>query len=307
MSTHGKQDRGVRVRRRRRRVRRRRGHHGVRAGAEGDQGGRARGRPLADPGRLHERRVAGVRPDGLAGQPHHLGRLARRHRLPQPADLDRQGRGRHHDALGRCHATLHGPRVRRAHDVRRGRGGQPDRLAGDAGGDGALVRQGRAGARLHPPARPPAAAGEQQLQGVRQRRRQGRVRALRHRPLRHQRGAVRRSPGLDPGRLQLPGRQERLEVVDAVPRDPAGHRDRQLRGAPRTPRPCGSTTTPRVASTRWSTSTRRRPAQAGRLGGRGRGQLDRVAAAAADERVLDVPRTGWRTPRARWAATTCAT
>ena len=115
-------------------------------------------------------------------------------------------------------------------------------------------------------------------------------------------------PGLDPGRLQLPGRQERRPsgrpLVREIPRALAtGNCD--LRPS------CQAVKiTHDAAGTVDGGGVRRRrgqPAQAGRPGGvRGR-QLDRVAAAAADERLARCTRTGWRTPRARSGATTCGT
>ena len=50
--------------------------------------------------------MGGLRPDGLARQPHHVRRLPGRPRLPQPAGLDRQGRRRLDHALERRHAAV---------------------------------------------------------------------------------------------------------------------------------------------------------------------------------------------------------
>ena len=115
--------------------------------------------------------------------------------------------------------------------LRRHRRRQPARLAADAGGDGALVRPGRDRDGVDPPPRPCAAAGEQQLQGVRQRGGTGGLPVLRDRSVCDQCRAVRRTPGLGPGRLQLPGRQERGQVVDPGARGPPGPGQRPLRAA----------------------------------------------------------------------------
>ena len=104
-------DRAQRPGRRCHRLRSGRRHDGPRTHREGRAGGRPRGRPIPDAGRLGQRRVARVHPDGMAGQPHHVRIVAGGHRLPQPADLDREGRGRDDHALGGRDAALHGARV----------------------------------------------------------------------------------------------------------------------------------------------------------------------------------------------------
>ena len=87
-------------------------------------------------------------------------------------------------------------------------GREPARLADHAGRAGALLRQGRDRDRLDPPARPAAAAGEQQLQGVRQRRRAGRLQVTtRPGPYGTNAEPYDGRPASHPGRLQLPGRQ----------------------------------------------------------------------------------------------------
>ena len=112
-----------------------------------------------------------VHADGLAGQPHDVGLVPRRARLPQPARLDVQGRRRHDDALGgRC------PRFME-HEFK------ASTYYGEIDGANLLdwpisladlepyYDQAEIKHRHHAPTRHPAAAGQQQLQGVRQRRR----------------------------------------------------------------------------------------------------------------------------------------
>ena len=230
-----------------------------------------------------------VRPDGLARPAHDVGQLAGGHRLPEPAGLDRQGGRRLDHALVRGHAAL--PRARAPRqDLLQQRGrGEPAGLADHAGRARALLRPGREGDRLIAPARTPAAAGQQQLHGVRQRRREGRLPLLRHRPLRHQRRALRRAPGQRPGRLQLPGRQAVLEMVDGRARDPAGARHRQVRPAHRV---AGRAGDPRRRRSRQRCALPRQGRQSAPAGGVGRlrrRQLDRDAAPAADERQRAAP------------------
>ena len=167
---------------------------------------------------------------------------------------------------------------------------RPARLADHPRRAGALLRPGRAGDRLDPPPRPSRAAGQQQLQGVRQRRREDRLQVLRHRPLRHERRALRRPAGHHPGRLQLPGRQERRQVVDRCARDPARAGDRQARPAAGVPGRQDHPRRQRQGRRRRVPRRGRQPAPAGRPGRLRRRQLDRVAAAAADERELAAPR-----------------
>ena len=94
-----------------RRLRRRRRHARQRAGAEGHQGGAARGRQAAEHRHLHQRRVGELRPALLARQAHHLGHLAGRAATSRPAGLDLQDRRRHHHPLGRRLAAPPGARV----------------------------------------------------------------------------------------------------------------------------------------------------------------------------------------------------
>ena len=119
---------------------------------------------------LRQRRVALVHAAGLAGQPHDVGVVPRRARLPQPARVDVQDRRRHDDALGGLLPALHGARVQGLDLLRGDRGRQRARLADLARRRRALLRPRRGQARHHGHQRHPAAAGQQQLQGVRQRR-----------------------------------------------------------------------------------------------------------------------------------------
>ncbi len=100
------------------------------------------GGTLRDPG-LRQRRMGELHPARLEGHAHHVGQLARRQGLPQPAGLDRQGGRRLHHALGRRLAALRGARVQGPHHLRRRAGRQPAGLADHARRAGAVVRQGR--------------------------------------------------------------------------------------------------------------------------------------------------------------------
>ena len=100
-----------RQRRRHHRLRRRRRHARQRAGAEGHQGGAARGRQAREHRQLPQRRVGQLRPARLARQAHDLRQLAGGQGLPEPAGLDLQDRRRHHHPLGRRLAALPGARV----------------------------------------------------------------------------------------------------------------------------------------------------------------------------------------------------
>ena len=104
--------------------------------------------------------------------------------LPQPAGVDLQDRRRHDRALGGLLPALHGARVQGLDVLRRHRRRQRARLADLARRPRAVLRPRRGQARLHRHERHPAAAGQQQLQGVRQRRPARRLQALPHRPLR---------------------------------------------------------------------------------------------------------------------------
>ena len=180
---------------------------------------RARGRPAPDRRGLRQRRVARVQPDGVA-----------RPRAPRPArwriakdfpnlpawTVKAVGGTTTHWAgalpalQGR---TSSGPAVR----VRRRIDGAnlldwPIALDRPR----AVLRPGRGQDGRHPRARPPAAAGQQQLQGVRERRRARRLHGVRDRPVRRRTPSpTTAGPAIDPGRLQLPGRQARRQVVDA--------------------------------------------------------------------------------------------
>ena len=68
----------------------------------------ARGGRAPQARRLHRRRVAELRPAGLAGRAHDLGLVAGGHGLPEPAGVDVQDGRRHHGALGRLLPALQG-------------------------------------------------------------------------------------------------------------------------------------------------------------------------------------------------------
>ena len=105
-------DRRERAGRGRHRLRRRRRHRRPRAGHPGVPCRAARGRAVPRSGRLGQRRVGGVQPDGLVGHPDHQRLLAGVAKLPESAGVDRQGRRRHDHPLGRGDAAVHAPRVR---------------------------------------------------------------------------------------------------------------------------------------------------------------------------------------------------
>ena len=231
-----------------------------------------------------------VQADGLAGRPH---RVRVPTASPGTSPTCRPGSSRR-SAAPRPTGRARRPRFKRLRVqdqdlLRRHRGREPPRLADHARRPRAVLRPRREGDRLHAPPRPSSAAGQQQLQGVRQRRGEGRLQVLRDRPLRHQRRAVRRAPGVDPGRLQLPGRQEHRQVEHRRPGDPAGDQDRQVRPATEL---AGRADHPRRRRPRQRRAVRRQgrqPAPAGRQDRVRRGQLHRVAAAAAAERQRTAP------------------
>ncbi len=257
--------------------------------------------------RLPPGRVARVRPDGLGRPAHHVRQLEGRDGLPEPAGLAGEGRRRDHHPLGRCVPAVQAPRARRAQCLRRRRRRGPARLADRAVRAGAVLRQGRDQDGGHAPPRPSPAAREQQLQGVRERRREAGLQVLLDRPLRHERRAVRRAPGLGAGRLQLPGRQAGLEVVHARRRAAQGRGHRQPRPALRLARHPDPARRVRPRHRRALRRPQRCPAPPACLGGvRGR-QRDRVGPAVAAVAVARNTRTGSPTRRARWAATTCDT
>ena len=190
---------------------------------------------------------------------------------------------------------------------RRRRRRQPPRLADRPLRDGAVLRQGRGQDGRHARPGPAATAREQQLHGARERRRPDRLHAVLDRPLRHERRALRRAPGLRPGRVQLPGRQARREVVDADHRAAQGGQDGQPRPAPGLPGGPDHAQRRRQGRRRPLRRRRRQPAAPARQGRRDRRQRDRDRAAPAAAARRRCTPTGWATPPARSGATTCAT
>ena len=175
--------------------------------------------------------------------------------------------------------------------LRRDRRREPARLADHPRRAGALVRQGGEGDRLtHRHGRPPLPANNNYKVFANGAERVG-YQLLRDRPVRDERRAVRRPAGLDPGRLQLPGRQARRPSGRPLVREiPRALDDRQARPAAGVPGREDHPRRQRHGSTRvMYLDADGQPAPAGREGGlRGR-QLDRVAAAAADERERAAP------------------
>ena len=116
-----------------------------------------------------------------------------------------------------------------------GGGGDAARLADHAGGNGALLRQGRGqdGGDQHQRHRAPAR--QQQLQGAEGGGRRARLHEMPHRQHGDQFGRPRRAHGLPADRLLLPGLQVGREMVDALFRDPQGRGDRQAGGAAERP------------------------------------------------------------------------
>ena len=221
-----------------------------------------------------------------------IGQLAGRPGLPEPAGLDRQGGRRHDHALVRRHPAVQRARVQDPDALRRHRRRQPARLADHPGRPGAVLRPGRErrSARTHR-ARPAAAAGEQQLQGVRERRRADRLQVLRHRPVRHQRRTVRR-----PAR-----RRSRTASTSRATRTPPSGAPlvREIPRALATGNLRPAAESQAVQITHDAQRPGRRRAVPGRAtatctgrraqGGLRRRQLDRDAAAAADERQRAAP------------------
>ena len=118
----------------------------------------------------------------------------------------------------------------------------------------------------HVHGRPPL-PGEQQLQGVRERRRaRSATRATRPGPYATNAEPYDGRPGVDPGRLQLPGRQARREVVDAGRRAAQGGQDRQPRPAPGLPGGADHARRARARGRRALPRRRRQPAAAARAG-----------------------------------------
>ena len=219
---------------------------------------RAGGRPAPDRRGLRERRVGGVQPDGLAGPADHHRRLAGRAGLPEPAGLDRQGGRRHHHALVRRDAAVQGARVQGPDALRRDRGRQPAGLADHARRARAVLRPGRDSiGSTHRHGRPPLPANNNYKVFANGAERIGYTATTP--PVRTARTPSRTTagPAIDPGRLQLPGRQEQVEVEHRW----SGRSRARWRPATatcgRTATPCRSPTTPAAAPTRCCTSTRR--------------------------------------------------
>ena len=275
--------------RHRHRLGRGRRHARQRALPEGRRGGAARGGQALRHRGLRQRRMELVPPARLAGQAHDLGQLAGRQGLPEPARLDLQDRGRHHDPLGGRVAALPAAGVSGADRIWRGRRRQPARLAADLRGDGPVLHQGRGQDGRHPHPRHPGPARQQQLQGDVQRRDPRRLQGRPHRPDGDQQPPARRPPGLPADRLLLPGLQVRRQVVDALHRDPEGRGDRQARpaagidGAADPARRC------RQGHRRPVRRQGRQPAGAKGAGGLRRLQLDRDAATAVELGLGEVP------------------
>ena len=271
----------------------------------------ARGRPPPHARGLRQRRVGCVQADGLARP-----RARRRARCRIAKDFPNlpawivQGRRRHDHALGRRHPAVHGARVQ-GRDATTAASTAPTCSTGRSPWPTSTpyYDQAENKHRHHPPPRPPAAAGEQQLQGVRQRRRAGRLHVLRHR------AATARTPS------PYDGRPASIQDGFNFQGDKNSSKWRTLSARSRGRwRPASSTCGPRRHAVqithdaqrpgrrRRSTSTRDGNLQRQRgPGGLRRRQLDRDAAAAADLAQRRCTRTGWRTPPARSAATTCGT
>ena len=195
----------------------------------------ARGRQAAEHRHLRQRRVGELPPARLARQAHHLGQLAGRARLPEPAGLDLQDRRRHHRRTGpapRC--ASRSTSSRRKTDLRRRRRRQPARLADHAGRARAVLRQGRGQDGRDPHQRHPRPAGQQQLQGAVHRAPSASA-TRRSTPAAWRSTASRATTGRPASRSASASRaaSRRREVVDALHRDPGSDRDRQARAAAR--------------------------------------------------------------------------
>ena len=198
-------------------------------------------------------------------------------------------------------------RVQGAHRLRRDRRREPARLAADAQGARAVLRQGRRQDGRDAHQRHPRPAGQQQLQGHVRRREEARLQGLPHRQHGDQQRAAPRPRALPAARLLLPGLQERRQVVHAVHRDSEGRGHRQLRAAPAIACDARSSTTMPARSPASSTWTR-----TARSSGRRRARSAWPAIRSRRRgccccRPRPSTRTGWPTHRARSAATTCAT
>ncbi|MNC26756.1 hypothetical protein D3C75_749000 [compost metagenome] len=230
-----------------------------------------------------------VQQDLLARQAHRHRQLGRGAQPPEPAGLDRQGGRRQLGALGRRGPALSRLRVPHAQRERRHQGRQPARLAARLRGAGALVRQGRAAHGRdradHRHAIPPVA---QLLQGAGQRRPAHRLQGDPVRADGDQHPALRQPSRLPADRLLHAGLPHRRQVVDPVHRHPARRSHRLLRGASAEHGAAHRARRPRPGQ-RGGLRRRRGPPAApeGAGGVRGR-QLHRVAAPAAQLRVVDV-------------------
>ncbi len=176
-----------------------------------------------------------LRPTRLEGHADHVGHLARRQGLSQPAGLDREGGRRFHRALGRRQPAVRGARVQDAHHLRRAARRQPAGLAGQPRRTRALLREGRGQDGRHPHQRHPRAARQQQLPRHGGRRPEDRLQGGAHRPHGDQQPAARRPRLLPADRLLLPGLQVRRQMVHALHRDPQGRGHRQSGGAAEQP------------------------------------------------------------------------
>ena len=142
----------------------------------GRQVRRAGSGPAPDRRRLRERRVArrSARwPGWTCGPPAVRGGWRRTSRTCPPGSSRRSAAPPPTGPARRPRFMAHEFRARSVYGEHRRR--QPAGLADHPRRDGALVRQGGERHRVDPSARPAGAAGQQQLQGVRQRRRAGRL------------------------------------------------------------------------------------------------------------------------------------
>ena len=291
------------------RLRRRRRHRGPRADHPRGPLRGAGGRPLPDGRRLRERRVGGLQPDGLAGHAHHQRLLAGGADFPNlPAWIVKAVGGSHHPLVGRD-AAVHGATSSAARTTY---GEHRRRRTCSTGRSLWMILLPTTTRPRSPSARPTGTAG----------RRSRPTTTTSCSPTAPSGPATATTPpartGPTPSRTTGgPPRSRTASTSRATSTAPSGRR--RVREIPRALATGNCDLRPSCQAVKITHDARRQgrrggvrrrrgqPAQAGRAGGlRGR-QLDRVAAAAADERLLAASRTGWPTPRARSGATTCGT
>ena len=196
---------------------------------------------------LRQRRMGQLHPARLDRHAHHVGKLARRQGLSEPAGVDREGGRRLDHALGRRLAALRRARVQGQDHLRQHRRRQPAGLADHACRDGAVVRQGRGQDGRDPHQRHSRPARQQQFQGAGGRREEARLQGSAHR----QHGDQQRSRATDAAPASRSASASRAA-------SPARNGRRSTRKFPRARRPAISRCAPTAWCSRSSTMHRAR-------------------------------------------------